>query len=404
MSIQFNQITITPSQLYVGESFFISVSVGKSRWVNVKNNFSNWEGVKNHFTNWRNLISENTNEFAWNDLKNDFLDWNAVRGGFSNWQLVKNFMKGVDYVAIKQVRVKINNAWTTLTYNETTGNYEATIAAPNITSYNVNSGHYYPVTVEATNMAGTVSTVDDTDDEVGSSLRLKVKEATKPVIAITAPTASAYLSTNTPEITFTITDETNGSGVDISTLKIKVDSTTYTNTSSGVTITSITNGKSVKFVPQTALSDGSHTVTINCSDYDGNAATAKSVSFTVDTVAPTLTITAPSENGLYVANAAYTVVGTTNDATSSVASVSVKLNGVDQGTVTVGSNGSFSKSISLASGLNTIIVTATDRAGKTTTVTRTINLDTSAPDITSVIITPNPVGTGSSFVISVKVE
>lgn len=307
-------------------------------------------------------------------------------------------------MAMKQVRVKINNAWTVLTYSESTGCYEATIAAPNITSYNVNSGHYYPVTVEATNLAGTVATIDDTDDELGSSLQLKVKEATAPVIAISAPTASAYLATNTPEIVFTITDETNGSGVDISTLKIKVDSTTYTNTSSGVTVTSITNGKQVKFVPSTALSDGSHTVTINCSDYDGNAATAKSVSFTVDTVAPTLTVTAPAENGLYVASSTYSVKGTTNDATSSVASVKVKLNGVDQGTVTVSSDGSFTKAITLASGTNTIVVTATDKAGKTTSITRTINLDTSAPDITSVTITPNPVGTGSSFVISVKVE
>ena len=307
-------------------------------------------------------------------------------------------------MAIKQVRVKINNAWTVLTYNETTGNYEATIAAPNITSYNVNSGHYYPVTIEATNMAGSVSTVDDTHSTLGNNLKLKVKEKTKPVIAISAPTASAYLATNTPEIAFTITDETNGSGIDISTLTIKVGNATYTNTSSGVTVTAITNGKSIKFIPQTALSDGSHTVTINCSDYDGNAADAKSVSFTVDTVAPTLTVTAPAENGLYVPTTGYVVKGVTNDTTSSVATVNVKLNGVDQGTVSIDSSGNFSKSITLANGANTIIVTATDKAGKTTTITRTINVDTSVPEVTSVVITPNPVGTGNSFVISVKVE
>lgn len=400
-----NSITITPNELKVGESFFISVEAGASRWINVKNDFSNWNEIKSNFANWRNLITENINEFTWENLKNDFLTWNDVRGGFSNWQLVKNFLKGDDYMAIKQVRVKINNAWTTLTYNESTGKYEATIAAPNITSYNVNSGHYYPVTVEATNMAGTVSTVDDTDGDVGSSLRLRVKESTKPVITITAPTASAYLPTNTPTIAFKITDESNGSGVDISTLKIKIDSgSTITNTSNGVTVTPITNGYSVTYVPQTALSDGSHTVTVNCSDYDGNAATAKSVSFTVDTVAPTLTVTAPSTNGLYVANASYTVVGKTNDATSSVVSVKVKLNGTDQGTVSVDSSGNFSKAITLANGLNTIVITATDKAGKSTSVTRTINLDTSAPEITAVTITPNPVGTGNSFVISVTIE
>ena len=91
-------------------------------------------------------------------------------------------------MAVKQVRVKINNAWTVLTYNNTSGKYEATIAAPNITSYNVNDRHYYPVTVEATNMAGTVTAKDDTDSELGASLRLKVKEVIAPEISISSPT------------------------------------------------------------------------------------------------------------------------------------------------------------------------------------------------------------------------
>lgn len=307
-------------------------------------------------------------------------------------------------MAVKQVRVKINNAWTVLTYNNTSGKYEATIAAPNITSYNVNDRHYYPVTVEATNMAGTVTAKDDTDSELGASLRLKVKEVIAPEISISSPTAAAYLSTNTPEIVFTVTDETNGSGVDVTSLKIKVDTAVYTNTSNGVAVTSITNGYSIKFVPQTALSDGEHTVTIECSDHDGNAAESKSVAFTVDTVAPTLTISQPAGDGLYVAESVYTVKGVTNDATSSVATVTIKLNGVDQGTVTIDTNGTFSKTITLSEGANTIEVTATDKAGKITTISRTINLDTSSLNITAVTITPNPVNTGSSYMIAVIIE
>ena len=304
-------------------------------------------------------------------------------------------------MAIKQVRVKINNAWTVLTYNANTGNYEGTIAAPNITSYNANSGHYYPVTIEATNMAGTVATKDDADSEIGSKLRLIVKEKIVPVITITSPTASAFLGTNTPEIAFTVKDETNGSGVNISSLKIKVDNTTYTNTSSGVTVSAITGGYSVKYVPQVALTDGSHTVTINCSDNDGNAATAKSVTFTV---APVLTISQPAENGSYTAEQTLVIKGITNDATSSIATVKIKLNGVDQGTVTVNSSGAFEKSIVLSVGTDTIEVTATDKAGKSTTISRTIILDVSVPDIETVTITPNPVATGNSFVISVTIK
>lgn len=308
-------------------------------------------------------------------------------------------------MAVQQVRVKINNAWTILTYNNGTGRYEASIAAPNTTSYNVNSGHYYPVTVEATNMAGTVTLKDDTDVTIGEYLRLRVKEQLPPVISISEPTASAYLSNNTPEIAFTVLDETNGSGVNLSSLEVKVDGgAAVTNTSAGVTVTSVTNGYSVKYVPQTALSDGSHTVEIRCSDNDGNSAEAKSVTFTVDTVAPVLTVNQPSEDGLYVADESYTVSGVTNDITSSVASVSIKLNGVDQGTVSVNDQGAFSKQVVLSEGANTIVVTAVDKAGKTTTVTRTINLDTSALNITAVSITPNPVNTGSSYVIAVTIE
>lgn len=288
-------------------------------------------------------------------------------------------------MAIKQVRVKINNAWTVLTYN-------------------INDGHYYPVTVEATNMAGTVSTKDDTDVSLGSSLRLRVKEQTAPVISITSPTASAFLATNTPDVEFTVVDENNGSGVDISSLKIKVDSQMLTNTSAGVTVSTITNGYSIKYVPQMAFSDGVHKVTVNCSDHDGNSATEKSVSFTVDTVAPTLTVTQPKENGTYVASAIFTVKGTTNDVTSSVASVVIKLNGADQGDVAVDSAGSFEKTVTLKEGGNTIEVTANDRAGKTTTVSRTILLDLSVPNIETLSIAPNPVNTGKSFVISVKVN
>lgn len=304
---------------------------------------------------------------------------------------------------ISQVRAQINGTWTVLTYNSTTGLYEGTIAAPSATSYNVNTGHYYPVTIEATNAAGTVATKSDTDATLGASLKLTVKETTKPTIAFTAPAASAYLATNTPSITFQLRDETNGSGVKISSLTIAVDGgTALTNTSSGVTVTTVTNGYDVTYVPTTALSDGSHTVVLNVQDYDGNAATSVSRSFTVDTVAPTLSVTTPSSNGTYVAAAALTVAGITNDVTSSTVTMKLTLNGTDQGAITV-SSGVWTKAVTLSEGLNTLVATATDLAGKTTSITRTIYLDTSTPSISAVTITPNPVNAGVSFTISVTV-
>ena len=57
-------------------------------------------------------------------------------------------------MAVKSVQAVINGTTVTLTYNSSNGKYEATVTAPAKSSYNVNSGHYYPVTVKATDEAG----------------------------------------------------------------------------------------------------------------------------------------------------------------------------------------------------------------------------------------------------------
>lgn len=306
-------------------------------------------------------------------------------------------------MAIKQVRVKVNNVWTTLTLDSNDGLYKATLTAPTITSYNVNSEHYYPVTIEATNMANTVTTVDDTHSSLGEFCKLKVKEITAPTIAITSPTSGQYFGTATPQFKFTVVDEANGSGVSISTLKITLDGTTYTNTSSGVTVASITNGYSVTFTPQSALKDGSHKFKVSVNDNDGNVATSSEVSFTTDTIAPTLNVTNPATNGTYTAESTLVVTGTASDSTSGTPTVTVKVNNGSAQAVTV-SNGAFSKSVTLTNGNNTIVVTATDKAGKVTTITRTIILDTSSPVVASISITPNPVNVGGTYTVVVNVE
>lgn len=71
--------------------------------------------------------------------------------------------------------------------------------------------------------------------------------------------------------------------------------------------------------------------------------------------------------------------------------------------VAVNSDGTFSKEITLVNGSNTITVVAKDKAGKTTTVTRKVTLDTGAPVFKGITLTPNPVDCGKTFVISVEV-
>ena len=299
-------------------------------------------------------------------------------------------------MAVKTVQVVINGQTHTLTYNATTKKYEATITAPSTSSYNQN-GHYYNVKVKATDEAGNSVTKDATDTTLGSSLQLKVKEKVAPVISITAPTSSAKLTNNKPVINWTVTDA--DSGVNPSTIKLIIDSQTIT---TGITKTQSGKNYTCSYTPTTALSDGTHTIKVSASDYDGNVAAQKSVTFTVDTVPPELSVSAPVDN-LVTNQSSLVVKGTTNDVTSSPVTLTIKLNGETEQTVEVGSDGSFTKTLTLVTGENTIVITAKDGAGKTSTVTKKVVLDQTAPVIQSVTISPNPVNAGATYTISVEV-
>lgn len=301
-------------------------------------------------------------------------------------------------MAISQVRAQINGVWHTLTLNESTGLYEATVTAPSVTSFHL-SGGYYDVTVEATNDAGTTGTANASSLD---GLKLVVEERVPPVITILSPGAGAYVTNGQQPVVFTVVDEASGSGVNLSSLVVKLDGTAVT--AAEITSTAITNGYSVTYTPKSALSNGSHTVSIEASDNDGNAAESKSVTFTVDTIAPTLNVTSPAD-GLITSSGTVALKGTTNDSTSSPVTLKATVNGIDAGAITVGSDGSFSKTLTLnAEGDNVIVVTATDAAGLTTTVSITVVLNTAVPKILSAVITPNPVDAGATMIISVEVS
>lgn len=296
-------------------------------------------------------------------------------------------------MSVASVQFSLNGQTYSLTYDSTNSCWKGTLTAPSSTSWNANTDHKYHGTVIATDDAGNSTTVDINDF---SALGLRVLEKVKPSQSITNPTTGAYITNSKPTITWTVTD--TGSGVDSSTISIKIDSGSAV--TSGITKTAITNGYSCSYTPGSALSEGSHTIKINASDNDGNAATEATATFTVDTVPPTLTVSTPTDNSI-TNQATCTVSGTTNDATSSPVTISVRVNSGSAVTPTVSGNGSWSTDVTLTSGSNTITIVATDSAGKTTTITRTVTLDTGAPVITAVTLTPNPVDAGATYVITV---
>ena len=150
-------------------------------------------------------------------------------------------------MAIKTVTATINGQTYTLTLNSSTGKYEATITAPGKTSYN-QSGGYYNVTVKATNDAGTTGTADGS---TLAGLKLVVKERVAPIITIVSPSSGAYVANSKQPVVFTVTDETDGSGIDLTTLVVKQDGTAVA--SSAIKTTAVTNGYSVTYTPATAL-------------------------------------------------------------------------------------------------------------------------------------------------------
>lgn len=294
-------------------------------------------------------------------------------------------------MAIQTVKATINGQEYTLTLNSGTGKYEATITAPATSSFNNNDDHYYPVEVKVTDMAGNVTTKNDTDATLGNNLKLVVKEKVAPVIEITSPTSGQLTAQNKPQIIFKVTD--NDSGVDISTVQLKIDTTTV----SGLQSSAIDDGYQFTYTPTNALDDGQHTITVNASDNDGNAADPETLTFNVLATAPNLSVDSPTNN-VWTNNTTVQYSGTTDADT-----LTVKVGNGQAQNIPI-SGGSFSGSVTLsAQGANTLTFLATSAAGVTTEVVRTVNLDTEPPVITNVSITPNPVDSGSTYVLAVEI-
>lgn len=290
-------------------------------------------------------------------------------------------------MAIKTVKMTFAGQQFDLTYNATTKKYEATVTAPSATSWG-QENHVYPLTFTATDIAGNTKT--------DTSKTIRVKETVKPTAAITAPTNESTVVTNKPAITAQFRDA--GSGVLKSSIVLKVDNVAVP--ANDYTLTDVTGGVNLSYTPKTALTDGNHTITASCSDNDGNASTTASVTYKQDTTPPALTVNQPTTP---TNKSACTISGTTSDATSSPVTVKITLNGTDQGAITVDASGNFSKALTLREGSNTIVVRATDAAGKYSEVTRTVVLDTVAPVFGAITISPDPVNTGGTITITVEV-
>jgi len=172
---------------------------------------------------------------------------------------------------------------------------------------------------------------------------------TIPVLSITQPT-EGFITKTTP---LSVAGTVSG------TAPITV-------TANGSQMTVETNGVVSGLV---TLVEGSNTVNFIAMDATGGSATVVR-RVILDSQSPVVNLTSPIDNFL-TNQATVTVHGTAMDSTS----VTVTVNGA----IVPMTNGSFSVPIALIEGLNTIAIVATDAAGNSTHIEKTVRKDTQSP-------------------------
>ena len=180
-----------------------------------------------------------------------------------------------------------------------------------------------------------------------------------PSISLSAPTDGDYSNNNLP--TFALHYSDIGSGVDPSSVAVTSDGGT-------ISVACRTSDDGAQCTPDMALPDGVHVLGAVVKDYAGNTSSPTTVTITVDTIPPTVTLASPTttltnERDLIVAGSVSESASLTINATS----------------VPIDADLHFSLPIALKEGSNAYTLKAVDRAGNEGTKALSITLDTMPP-------------------------
>jgi len=199
-----------------------------------------------------------------------------------------------------------------------------------------------------------------------------------PTFTAHQPAPGSVTADSTPGIFVQIVDDEAGSianqgEIDQRLIRVWLDGEDIT-TICSITVAHVTNTGYpegiILFTPGQPLLDGPHTMTVQAGDLAGNVATT-TWTFSVDTLAPMLEVIAPV-SGFATSAASVVVEGRTE------AGAAVTVAGQP---VAVDGSGQFSGTMALASGANTIEVTATDAIGHTARTSVVVVQDATAPAI-----------------------
>lgn len=182
------------------------------------------------------------------------------------------------------------------------------------------------------------------------SVRVVIRDTQPPVVSLAAPAEGAVTGEATVVVRGTVADSTAAT-VNVNGVQLAVD-------------------ESGGFTGSVPLTEGTNILTVSATDQAGNSTSlVRQVVF--DAGNPKITITAPAE-GETTSGESIQVTGVVQAASG----VTLTVNGAP---VAVGAGGTFTHTVALSQGPNTITVVATSGAGRATTATRSVTRTSSEP-------------------------
>lgn len=221
----------------------------------------------------------------------------------------------------------------------------------------------------------------DNDGNISESTKTYTLDDVPPTISLKSPT-TGFINVVRPTVIFEILDTL--SGIDIDTLKVYLDSVEQSE--SLYTITAITNGYSVSYVPADDLTNGQHYVKVHVKDRAENTSEV-TYDYYLDLQPPTILSFSPAAG--YVTNNLPTFTMTAQDeATGSQIDVSgcmLYIDGEKQPATVTEENKvatlTFTPSSILSEGPHVVIYEARDKSGNLTTKAVNYTIDTVPPEL-----------------------
>ncbi|MEK6568666.1 MAG: Calx-beta domain-containing protein, partial [Candidatus Omnitrophota bacterium] len=213
----------------------------------------------------------------------------------------------------------------------------------------------------------TVHTLTITNDDA-------IPDTTAPAGSISINSNASYTNSANVSLSLSATDTTGVTGYYLSTSNI-------TPSASATGWTALTSTTNYSASVSHTLDTGDGTKTLYCwyKDSAGNVSSSSTDSVTLDSTAPTVTISSPTTSATYSTTiSTLNLSGSASDATSGLAAITYTLNSA----APVNASGLTTWSIAnlaLQAGTNTIIATATDNAGNSSTDTLTVTYTIPTP-------------------------